>query len=103
MSGGNSENNAYLINLEPDNYNSISITGSGFFILKEGSYLIKKLSLTNDVKLILPEGSDFEIENIETNSWGGNSRIKIISYARELYSNAPSLSGVDIALYTEST
>ncbi|MCG3721799.1 DUF6701 domain-containing protein [Vibrio cincinnatiensis] len=99
MSGGNSENNAYLINLEPDNYNSISITGSGFFILKEGSYLIKKLSLTNDVKLILPEGSDFEIENIETNSWGGNSRIKIISYARELYSNAPSLSGVDIALY----
>jgi MSHA biogenesis protein MshQ len=99
MSGGNSENNAYLINLEPDNYNSISITGSGFFILKEGSYLIKKLSLTNDVKLILPEGSDFEIENIETNSWGGNSRIKIISYARKLYSNAPSLSGVDIALY----
>ncbi|EKO3610544.1 MSHA biogenesis protein MshQ [Vibrio metschnikovii] len=99
MSGGNSENDAYLINLEPDNYNSISITGSGFFILKEGSYLIKKLSLTNDVKLILPEGSDFEIENIETNSWGGDSRIKIISYARKLYSNTPSLSGVDIALY----
>ncbi|SKA02662.1 MSHA biogenesis protein MshQ [Vibrio cincinnatiensis] len=99
MSGGNSENDAYLINLEPDNYKSISITGSGFFILKEGSYLIKKLSLTNDVKLILPEGSDFEIENIETNSWGGDSRIKIISYARKLYSNTPSLSGVDIALY----
>ncbi|MDE1515800.1 MSHA biogenesis protein MshQ [Vibrio sp. dsl-7] len=65
-------------------YNKITIRGSGIVTFPIGDFKIKNLELGNAIKVIFPEGSNYEINQISTSSWLVQDKISLTSYANSL-------------------
>ncbi|WP_278182982.1 DUF6701 domain-containing protein [Vibrio misgurnus] len=65
-------------------YNKISIRGSGIVTFPIGDFKIKNLELGNAIKVIFPEGSNYEINQMSTSSWSVQDKISLTSYANSL-------------------
>lgn len=65
-------------------YNKITIRGSGIVTFPIGDFKIKNLELGNAIKVIFPEGSNYEINQISTSSWSVQDKISLTSYANSL-------------------